>query len=144
VGKKEKTLTKVVLDTNILVSALLFHGELSGIIELWKKGAIIPIFSRETFAEFKAVLEYPKFALKRQEINMIIEEEVMPYFEIVEVRDKTETICRDTADDKFIACALSASAEFIVTGDNDLLDVKKYKTVRIINAATLLKMFGLR
>jgi uncharacterized protein len=142
VGKKEKTLTKVVLDTNILVSALLFHGELSGIIDLWKKGALVPIFSRETFAEFKAVLEYPKFSLKQQEIQMIIEEEVMPYFEITAVTDKTETVCRDPDDDKLIACALSASAEFLVTGDKDLLALKKHKALRIINASMLLKMFA--
>jgi len=144
VGKKEKTLTKVVLDTYILVSALLFHGELSGIIDLWKKGAISPMVSRETFTEFKAVLEYPKFSLERQEINMIIEEAVLPYFEITEITDRTETICRDPDDDKFIACALSASAELLVTGDKDFLDSKKYKSVRIINASMLLRMFAQR
>lgn len=140
-GKKEKTIGRVVLDTNILVSALLFKGDLARIVDLWKKGKIIPVLSRETFAEFKAVLEYPKFSLTRQEIKVIIEEELLPYFEVIEITDDVEGICRDTDDDKFIACAVSASADFIVTGDKDLLDMGKYKSIKIISASVLLKMF---
>jgi putative PIN family toxin of toxin-antitoxin system len=141
VGTKEKAIKKIVLDTNILVSALLFKGGLSSIIDLWKTGRIIPVFSKETFAEFKAVLEYPKFSLAEQEIKMIIEKQVLPYFEIVDIIYKIKNICRDPDDDKFIACAVSASADFIVTGDMDLLEIGKYKSVKIISASTLLKMF---
>jgi len=140
VGKKEKTIGRVVLDTNILVSVLFFKGGLAGIVDLWKKGRIIPLFSRETFTEFKAVLEYPKFSLTWQEIKVIIEEEVLPYFEVIEIADNIKGICRDADDDKFIACAVSASADFIVTGDKDLLDLGKYKSVKIISASVLLKM----
>ena len=140
-GKKEKTIGRVVLDTNILVSALLFKGDLARIVDLWKKGKIIPVLSRETFAEFEAVLEYPKFSLTRQEIKVIIEEEFLPYFEVIEITEDVEGICRDTDDDKFIACAVFASADFIVTGDKDLLDMGKYKSVKIISASVLLKMF---
>ena len=139
-GKKEKAIGKVVLDTNKLVSALFFKGGLAGIVDLWKKGRIIPLFSRETFEEFKAVLEYQKFSLTQQEIKVIIEEEVLPYFEVIEVTDNIKGICRDVDDDKFIACAVSASADFIVTGDKDLLDLGKYKSVKIISASVLLKM----
>ena len=139
-GKKEKTL-KVVLDTNVLVSALLFKGELSRLVDLWKKGNIIPVFSRETFREFKTVLGYPKFSLTGQEIKMLIEEEVLPFFEIIEITDKIRGVCRDPDDDKFLACAVSASAEFIVSGDKDLLDMGKYKSVKIVSASELLRMF---
>ena len=143
-GKKEKVTRKVVLDTNILVSALLFKGELEGVVDCWKNGRIIPVLSKKTFAEFKTVLEYPKFSLSRQDIQMIIEQEVLPYFEIVEVSNKTENVCRDPDDDKFIDCAISASAKFIVTGDRDFLDIGGFKSVRIINASTLLKMLSMR
>ncbi len=140
-GKKEKAAIKIVLNTNILISSLLFKGELSGIVDLWKEGRIIPMFSRETFREFKKVLEYPKFSLTRQEINLIIDEEVLPYFEIIEIIDKVRGVCRDGDDDKFIACAVNASADFIVSGDKDLLDIYEYKSIRIIGALELLKMF---
>ncbi len=141
-GKKEKTVIRVVLDTNILVSSLLFRGKLSGIIDLWKTGKIIPIFSKMTFEEFKNVLEYPKFSLTRQEIRVIIEKEVLLYFEIAEAVDKVRGICRDPDDDKFLACAVSASADFIVTGDKDLLDVGTYKSIEVISASKLLKLFS--
>ena len=140
-GKKEKAIGKVVFDTNILVSALLFKGGLAGLVDLWKRGRLIPVLSRETFQEFKAVLEYPKFSLTHQEIKVIIEEEVLPYFEVVEITDTVKGICRDADDDKFIACAVSAAADFIVSGDKDLLDMGQYKSIRIVSASVLLKMF---
>lgn len=140
-GKKEKAAIKIVLDTNILISSLLFKGEIAGVVDLWKKGKIIPIFSRDTFDEFKTVLEYPKFSLTAQEIKVIIEEEVLPFFEVIEVTDKIKGVCRDADDDKFIGCAVSASADFLVTGDRDLLDIGKYKSVKILSASELLRMF---
>lgn len=140
-GEKEKAIKKVVLDTNILVSALLFKGELAAIVALWKNGEIMPVLSKETFAEFKTVLEYPKFSLTAQEIKVIVEEEMLPYFEITEVADNIRDRCRDADDDKFIACAVAASADFIVSGDRDLLDMRKCKSVRIVSASAFLKMF---
>ncbi|GBE41287.1 hypothetical protein BMS3Bbin09_01180 [bacterium BMS3Bbin09] len=140
-GKKEKTLKTVVLDTNILVSALLFRGELSGIVDLWKKRKFIPLLSKETFEEFRAVLEYPKFSLTVEDIRVIIEEEVLPFFDIVDITDEIRGVCRDADDDKFISSAESASADLIVTGDMDLLDIGHYKSVKIISASAFLKMF---
>ncbi len=67
-GKKPKKIIRVVLDTNVLISALLFKGELSRIVGLWQKGKIVPVISKETFSELKTVLEYPKFSLSGAEI----------------------------------------------------------------------------
>jgi putative PIN family toxin of toxin-antitoxin system len=140
VGKKEKTLIRVVLDTNVLISSLLFKGELARIVDQWKAGKIVPIVSRETFDEFRTVLEYPKFRLTKGEIKSIIEEEVLPFFEIVETVSEVSRVCKDPDDDKFIACALSAAADFIVSGDKDLCDVATYRAIKIIRASDLLKM----
>jgi putative PIN family toxin of toxin-antitoxin system len=140
VGKKEEKALKVVLDTNILISAVLFRGELAHIVDLWKGGRIVPLISKETFQEFNAVLEYPKFRLSKVDIKTIIEEEVLPFFEVVEVTDKIRGICTDPDDDKFIACAVAGSADFIVTGDSALYEVGKYRSVRIIKAFDLVEM----
>lgn len=139
-GKKEKTLIRVVLDTNVLISSLLFRGELAAIVDLWKEGKIVPLVSRETFDEFITVLKYPKFRLTKDDIKSIIEEDVLPFFEVVETVDKVSRVCKDPDDDKFIACALSASADFIVSGDKELCDVVRYRTIKIIKASDLLKM----
>lgn len=138
-GKKEKTLKGVVLDTNVLVSALLFRGEVSRIATLWKAGVIIPVISKETFAEFRDVLGYPKFKLTGREIKVIIEEEVLPYFEVIDNVETVRGVCEDPDDDKFLACALAAGVKLIVSGDNALCNVKKYKSVKVVSAREFIK-----
>jgi len=140
-GKKEKAVGRVVLDTNTLVSALLFRGSLARLVELWQNSRFTPFFSKETFSEFKSVLEYSKFSLTAQEIRIIIQEEVLPFFEVIDVAEQITGICRDPDDNKIIACAVSASAEFIVSGDKDLLDIGHYKSIRIISPSDFLKKF---
>jgi len=141
VGKKPKKITRVVLDTNVVISSLLFKGGLSSIVGLWREGKIVPIISKETFDELRAVLEYPKFSLSRAEIKSLIEHEILPFFEVVHVSKHIKGACRDPGDDKFISCAISANAEFIVTGDKDLSDLKKYQFVRIMKASDFIQMF---
>lgn len=140
-GKKEKAVGKAVLDTNTLISALLFRGSLAVMVDLWKSGRCTPVFSKETFGEFMTVLEYPKFSLTAQEIQIIIQKEVLPYFETVEVSEQITGICRDPDDDKFIACAVSASAEYVVSGDKDLLDLVRHESIQIISPTDFLKKF---
>jgi uncharacterized protein len=139
-GTTKERLT-VVLDTNILVSALLFHGELSKIVNLWKNKSILPVFTKETFAEFREVLHYPKFSLREDEMRAILEDEVLPFFEAVEAEQQIERICRDSHDDKFIVCAMAAKADYVVSGDEDLLVLKKYGQIKIISASEFLKKF---
>ena len=141
-GKKKKTLKRVVLDTNILVSALLFRGELSGLVALWKSGRITPVISRETFREFRDVLAYPKFKLTAREIKNILEEEVLPYFEVIDEVDEVHGVCKDPDDDKFLACALASGARLLVSGDAELCKVKKYKSVKIVSAREFLESFA--
>ena len=140
-GEKPKKIKRVVLDTNVLISALLFKGDLSKIMVLWQKGEIILVFSKETFAELRTVLEYPKFSLSRGEIKSIIEHEILPFIEVVNVSKHVKGVCRDPGDDKFISCAISASADCIVSGDKDLSDLKRHQSIKIIHASDFIKMF---
>ena len=138
-GKKQEKVRRVVLDTNVLVSALLFKGALSRLVELWRRGKIVPIISKETFAELTTVLQYPKFSLSSVEVKSVVEHEILPYFEITEFVKTVKGVCRDPGDDKFISCALSASADCIVSGDKDFCDLRQYKTVKIISPSDFLK-----
>jgi putative PIN family toxin of toxin-antitoxin system len=142
VGKKPKKIVRVVLDTNVLISALLFKGELSKIVGLWQKGKIVPVISKETFSELKKVLEYPKFSLSSAEIESLIEDEILPFFEVVNVTKHVKGVCRDPGDDKFISCALSANADAIVTGDKDFSNLRKYQSIKIIYGSYFIKMVG--
>jgi uncharacterized protein len=138
-GKKKKGVTRVVLDTNVLVSALLFKGRVSGFVTLWQQGKLAPLLSKETFEELNKVLTYPKFSLDREEIRGIVEDEVLPFFEIVE---PIEGVCPDPDDDPFIACAVSGGAEFVVSGDGQLVGLKQYKRVRFVTPSEFLKRFA--
>lgn len=139
-GKKEKPPIRIVLDTNILISALLFKGEVAGIVNLWKTGRIVPVVTKETFDEFRTVLEYPKFRLQKEEIRVLIEEETLPFFEVVDAKPSRGGSCRDPEDEKFLACASAGSADFIVSGDKDLCDMGRKSKCPVISAAKLLEM----
>jgi putative PIN family toxin of toxin-antitoxin system len=140
-GKKKIGVIKVVLDTNVIVSALLFTGKLSGIVDLWKGGEIIPVLSNETFKELTKVFTYPKFSLTENEIRKLIKEEIVPYFELISTSRAVKNVCQDPDDDKFLSCALSASADFIVSGDKVLTEMKQYKNIKIISPHNLLQLF---
>ena len=130
---------RVVLDTNVLVSALLFKGRLARFVDLWKNGEIIPVISRETFAELQVVLHYPKFALAADEIRAIVEDEILPFFEVADVKEEVTGACRDPYDDQFLAAAINAGAAWLVTGDKDLLVLGEYRGVKIVTPQEFLE-----
>jgi hypothetical protein len=138
-GEKKKKIRRVVLDTSVLISALLFGGELSRLVVRWQMGVFTPVISRDTFEELERVLSYPKFHLSDKEKRLILTEEILPFFEVVEVKEKIKGMCRDPADDKFISCALSAGVEVIVSGDKDLISVGMYKSVKLMSPSDFLK-----
>ncbi|HEY4744816.1 MAG TPA: putative toxin-antitoxin system toxin component, PIN family [Desulfuromonadaceae bacterium] len=132
----------VVLDTNALVSALLFGGRVGRLRDLWREGRIIPLVSKETFAEFRKVLSYPKFKLSQQEIRELLNEEILPFVEPVEITEPCAGICRDPHDDMFLAVAASGGARYLVTGDQDLLELQNHGATRIVTVAEFLSLTG--
>jgi len=123
----------VVLDTNIIVSAIIFKREVSTLMALWHNEAIKPVITKGIFDEILAVLEYPKFKLTQQERDYIINEEIIPFFDVIEDNHPDISICIDKDDNKFISCALSAKAKYIISGDKELLEIKKYHDIHIIS-----------
>ncbi|MHB8283021.1 MAG: putative toxin-antitoxin system toxin component, PIN family, partial [bacterium] len=71
----------------------------------------------------------------------IIEEYILPYFEAVDITTSVKGVCRDSEDDKFLSCAVSAKADYIISGDMDLCDLKQYRFVKIIKPAEFISMF---
>jgi len=80
------------------------------------------------------VLGYPKFDLSDNEIRSIVEDELLPYFTVIEIEEEVSGICRDANDDMFLAAAVNAKASFIVTGDKDLLELENFRSIRIVTA----------
>jgi putative PIN family toxin of toxin-antitoxin system len=77
---------RVVIDTNVLVSALLFGGDPGELITLWKEHYIQPLTSKEIMEEYLRVLAYPKFRLTEKEIEYLFTQEILPYFEVITVK----------------------------------------------------------
>ncbi len=132
---------KVVLDTNVLISALLFRGKLSKLILPLKKGAYILLFSEGTLSELIKVLHYPKFALTEEEIDYILQFEILPYSKMIKITFKIdEKICKDRDDQKFLELAISGKADYLVSGDTDLLELKEFETIKILSPAEFLEI----
>ena len=138
---KVKVKNPVVIDTNVLVSALLFSGLPGRLIPLWKSGVILPNASKEIIDEYIRVLAYSKFELSEQEINLLLYHEILRHFEIVKVIQGEQIVKNDPSDDKFIWCAEAVGANIVISGDRHLLSVKKYKKIRILTPVQFLKDF---
>lgn len=130
---------RVVLDTNVLISALLFSGRASEILDLLENNVIALVISKEILNEYVTALAYPKFSLSEKEIKSLINDFVLPYAEIVSPRKLPEPVCRDPKDDKFLACAKAAKADAIVSGDKHLLMLKEFEHILIVTVTAFLQ-----
>lgn len=123
---------RVVLDTNTVVSAVLFSGVASRLVPLWQAGEIVPLVSRAILEEYLRVLAYPKFRLADEDVRGLIEEEVLPFFQPVIVSRRLRVVERDPEDDKFIECAVAGGAAFVVSADRGLLSLGSYRRIAIL------------
>jgi putative PIN family toxin of toxin-antitoxin system len=128
----QEKVTTVVIDTNVVISALLFGGTPGKLVELWQKGHIEPVISEEIMTEYLRVLTYPKFKLSEEEINYIIHQEILPFFKVVKSIPGPSIIKKDPDDDKFIQCAEAGNAKTIISGDQHLLALKSYHGITIL------------
>ena len=129
---------RVVIDTNVIISALLFGGTPGRLIDLWKAGRIKIFVCKEIIDEIMRVLAYPRFQLSENEINYLLYYEILPYAEIVEIRSGPEIISQDPSDDKFIRCAQAANAGVIVSGDRHLLALEEHEDIKILTPSGFL------
>ena len=131
----------LVLDTNVVISAILFGGIPGKLIELWKKGSITPLITEDIMAEYLRVLAYPKFKLSEEEVHYIIHQEILPFFKVVNSKPGPSIIKKDPDDDKFIQCAIAGQAKIIISGDRHLLAQKSYKEIKILTPSQFLEEF---
>ena len=134
---------RVVIDTNVVISALLFGGIPGKLITLWKNKRIKPLVSREIIDEYLKVLAYPKFKLSEQEINYLLYREILPFFEVISVKQRPVIIKADPSDDKFIRCAQWGKAKVIISVDQHLLSLTSYKGLKILSPSEFLEEYNL-
>lgn len=118
---------RIVFDTNVVVSALVFGGRLAWLVSAWAAGTIVPLVCRETVTELLRVLAYPKFKLTEAERTDLLQD-YLPFAEVVVLPDPRPAVpvaCRDRDDGVFIELALAAGADALVSGDADLTRDRK-------------------
>ena len=116
---------RVVLDTNVVLSALVFGGGQAGQLRrAWQAGAFVPLVSAVTVQELVRVLAYPKFALARAEQDELLAD-FLPYAQTVRIPQPPPPVpdCRDPLDVPFLQLAVAGQAQRVVSGDKDLLAV---------------------
>jgi putative PIN family toxin of toxin-antitoxin system len=131
--------TAVVIDTNVVVSALLFGGKPGHLVSRWQDGRIRPYASEAIIAEYLRVLAYPRFDLSENHIAYLIYQQILPFFEIVQVQSPEGVISEDPEDDKFLHCAVAAAARFIISGDRHLLGLSSYRHIPIVTVSAFLE-----
>ncbi len=131
---------KVVLDTNTFISGFLWDGNEAELIRLIELDKIQLFISDEIIEEIEKVLEKQKIRiiLEKYDIDKnIIINKIIELSTIINPKIRIP-ICRDKDDNKFIECAFASKANYIVTGDSDLLVLKKYNQIEIITTTNIL------
>ena len=116
---------RAVLDTNVVLSALVFRGGAAGQLRLaWQQGLVLPLVSTVTVQELLRVLAYPKFRLSQIEQDELLAD-YLPYAETVRIPQPPPLVpeCRDILDLSFMHLAVAGKARALVTGDRDLLAI---------------------
>ena len=121
-----KPAPRVVLDTNVVLSALLFaHGRLARLRGAWQQEAFHPLASQITIEELVRALAYPKFELSTDDQRELLAD-YLPYCIAVKMpsRPPRTPACRDPSDVAFLELAIVAKADWLVNGDRDLLAIQ--------------------
>jgi putative PIN family toxin of toxin-antitoxin system len=130
-------LIKVVLDTNILISAVVFGGKPREVLEAAIKGEIQLVLTDEIIGEMKGVLEGKKFQIPGEITDLIIRE-LKALAEIVKPKRSITIIEKDPEDNRVLECAQEAQADFIVSGDVHLLRIENFKGTKILTPGEFL------
>ena len=131
---------RVVIDTNVMVSAFL-GGGLETIIVAWTAGKFSLIVSNQVVSEYLEVLSRPRFKITHDELDnfaaliLIKAEFVLP-------EESIHAVEADPSDNKYIEAAVAGQADYIVSGDKHLLDLKEYKGIFIITPRAFLEQLG--
>jgi putative PIN family toxin of toxin-antitoxin system len=132
---------RIVLDTNVLVSAILFGGPPRDVLELAISGTIHCSLSVSILDELRDVLCRPKFGFSLEQSLRVIEE-LHAVSDVVDPGDRVLVLASDPDDNMILECAISAKAAFIVSGDRHLLDLGQYEGIVIVRPAEYLRTIG--
>lgn len=122
---------RVVVDTNVLISGIFFSGPPYKIIQAWRCGKLVIVFSESIHEEYHRVSD--ELSAQFSDIDaspfLVL---LIAHGELVNAPDLTGQVCADPDDDKFLACAISGKCKTIVSGDKELLKVDGYRGINVL------------
>ncbi len=133
---------RIVADTNVIVSALLWVGIPHQIL-LAAEHRLVELYSSPALLEeLEGVLSRPKFARRLQALGTTPEELLSGYAQLATLvlpRGTSRVVLDDLADDAVLACVVAARATYLVTGDSDLLRLDSYEGIRIVSPGAFVR-----
>jgi putative PIN family toxin of toxin-antitoxin system len=138
---------RAVLDTNVLVSGLLGeHSPPRWLVDAWLDGRYVLVTSLYQVAEMSHVLAYPRIAsrlcLSDAEVDLILAA-LLSQAEVVGGDLRLPGVSRDPKDDPLVACAVEGAADYLVSGDEDLLDLGTHENTRVVTPREFVEILGL-
>lgn len=130
---------RVVLDTNVIVSATISKGKPRELLDLGIKNRFSLVISEFILKETETVLRRPKFKTGEDEIQRVVLV-VMQSGDMVRVESDFRAIVSDPSDNMILNTAYDGHADFVVTGDKALLRLKRFKKIRILSVSEALKL----
>lgn len=124
---------KIVIDTNVIASAIFFGGKPRQLIELLVGKELNAYVTPDIVKEYYETAEYLQNKYKEKKV-LIPLTQIVSACQLIEGRTVVK-VCRDPDDDKFLSCAIDAKCLYIVSGDKDLLSLGEYKGVEIMTVS---------
>ena len=134
---------RIVLDTNVLISAILFGGPPGEVLKLVISGTVDCSLSLAILDELRDVIRRPKFGFPpEQSFNVL--EELHEVCDIINPAARINVVTADPDDNRILECAVESKSVFIVTGDRHLLDLVEFRGIQIVTPTGYLESFGRR
>lgn len=134
---------RVVAETNVVVSGLLWKGPSRHLLDLVRSGAVTLFTSPQLLAELLDVLHRPKLKRRLEQAGVTPWELVAGYgvlAQLVTAPQRPAVVLDDPDDDRVLECAVACDAELVVSGDQHLLDLSEHEGIRILRAREAVEM----
>ncbi len=131
---------KVVIDTNVLMSAIFFGGVPSKILEQWKNGKFKTVVSELIILEYVRVADELNKKFEIVDITKVVEYFILNS-EIIDTGNLRIEKCEDPDDNKFLECAIAGNCKVIISGDKHLLKLNPFEGIEILKPREFLNRF---
>lgn len=129
-----------VLDTNVVISALLFRGETAEVHRLVVSGRVVPLVTQAILDEYVRVLSYPKLGLTDSEIAYLVDREIGRWFHMLtEPIPGDRWISEDPSDGRFVNAARVRPGTVLVSGDRHMIEMRESLPIRVLTAHELIE-----